>query len=103
MTPGSLPKSIWTATLKNIHTPENFLPLTHTTKRCNVLQVWDENLALFRTEYAVRVHRKEYFAITHHMDDQIDGSSQPWMRVDKETTPISSSPRITDWQLDAMA
>lgn len=59
--------------LKNIHTPENFLPSYPYNQEMQCPpSLRDENLAPFpRTEYAVRVHRKEYFAITHHMDDQI--------------------------------
>lgn len=59
--------------LEDISTPKNFLPYYPYNKAMQCPpNLRDENLAPFpRTEYAVRVHRKEYFAITHHMDAQI--------------------------------
>lgn len=59
--------------LEQISVPENFLP-EHPYKDeigCSAI-LRDEKLAPFpRTEYAVRVHRQEYYAIISHMDRQI--------------------------------
>ena len=70
---------------EQIHVPENFLPkypymsdigLHHMSKakngRITDSFLRDENLAPWpRTEYAVRVHRQEYYAIISHMDEQV--------------------------------
>lgn len=53
--------------------PENFLPVyPYHEKIDNRPSLRDERLAPFpRTEFAVRVHRQEYYAIITHMDAQI--------------------------------
>jgi len=59
--------------LENIKVPENFLP-EYPWKDAigNPPGLRDEALAPFpRTEYAVKVHRQEYFALLSHMDEQI--------------------------------
>ena len=59
--------------LDNIAVPENFLPLYPFADPmgCSA-KLRDEKLAPFpRTEYAVKVHRQEYYAIITHMDAQI--------------------------------
>lgn len=58
--------------LDRIKLPENFLPqYPHADKICG-LGPRDEKLMPYpRTEFAVKVHRQEYFAIVTHMDDQI--------------------------------
>jgi len=58
--------------LDRIKLPENFLPqYPHAAKVCG-LGLRDEKLMPYpRTEFAVKVHRQEYFAIVTHMDDQI--------------------------------
>ncbi len=70
---------------EQIHVPKNFLPaypymseigLRRISKSKNGKRgdsfLRDENLAPWpRTEYAVRVHRQEYYAIISHMDEQI--------------------------------
>jgi len=70
---------------EQIHVPVNFLPkypymseigLQRTSKSKNgkITHSFlrDENLAPWpRTEYAVRIHRQEYYAIITHMDEQI--------------------------------
>ena len=60
--------------LDHIKLPENFLPqYPHAAKICG-LGLRDEKLMPYpRTEFAVKVHRQEYFAIVTHMDDQIGG------------------------------
>jgi arylsulfatase A-like enzyme len=59
--------------LENISVPENFLP-EYPYKDdigCSA-SLRDEKLAPFpRTEYSVKVHRQEYYAIISHMDEQI--------------------------------
>lgn len=59
--------------LDRILIPENFLPeYPYKDQIDNRPGLRDEKLALFpRTEYAVRVHRQEYYAIITHMDEQI--------------------------------
>ncbi len=59
--------------LENIKVPENFLP-EYPWKDAigNPPGLRDEALAPFpRTEYAVKVHRQEYYALLSHMDEQI--------------------------------
>ncbi len=58
--------------LDRIKLPENFLPqYPHADKICG-LGLRDEKLMPYpRTEFAVKVHRQEYFAIVTHMDDQV--------------------------------
>lgn len=59
--------------LKNIKVPENFM-LEYPWKDSigNPPSLRDEALAPFpRTEYAVKVHRQEYYALISHMDEQI--------------------------------
>jgi len=59
--------------LENIKVPENFLPeYPWKDSIGNPPGLRDEALAPFpRTEYAVKVHRQEYFALLSHMDEQI--------------------------------
>ena len=59
--------------LENIKVPENFLPeYPYKDDMGNNPGLRDEALAPFpRTEYAVKVHRQEYFALLSHMDEQI--------------------------------
>jgi len=59
--------------LNQISIPENFLPVYPFEDEIGCgKNLRDEKLAPFpRTEYAVRVHRQEYYAIITHMDDQI--------------------------------
>lgn len=61
-----------------IPVPENFLPINphrvimgmENESRSNILR--DEKLAPFpRTEFAIRTHRKEYYALVSHTDEQI--------------------------------
>ena len=59
--------------LENISVPPNFLPLYpyKDSIGCSAI-LRDEKLGPFpRTEYAVKVHRQEYYAIISHMDAQI--------------------------------
>jgi arylsulfatase A-like enzyme len=59
--------------LKDIQIPESYLPMYpfKDTMGCDP-KLRDEALAPFpRTEYAVKVHRQEYYAIISHMDEQI--------------------------------
>ncbi len=59
--------------LENISLPENFLPVYPLKDEIGCpATLRDEALAPFpRTEYAVKVHRQEYYAIISHMDAQI--------------------------------
>ncbi len=56
-----------------ISVPESFLPLYPYAEEIGCGEdLRDERLAPFpRTEYSVRVHRQEYYAIISHMDEQI--------------------------------
>lgn len=58
---------------KDIDIPTNFQPLYPYRDKIGCgYQLRDARLAPFpRTEYAVKVHRQEYYAIISHMDDQI--------------------------------
>lgn len=58
--------------LERIKLPENFLPQYPYADKIVGLRLRDEKLMPYpRTEYAVKVHRQEYFAIITHMDAQI--------------------------------
>ncbi|CAM4392134.1 sulfatase-like hydrolase/transferase [Zobellia roscoffensis] len=59
--------------LENIKVPENFMPeYPWKDDMGNHPGLRDEALAPFpRTEYAVKVHRQEYYALLSHMDEQI--------------------------------
>lgn len=59
--------------LNAIAMPKNFLPIYPYANEMGCSpKLRDEKLAPFpRTEYAVKVHRQEYYAIITHMDDQI--------------------------------
>jgi choline-sulfatase len=59
--------------LNRIKVPKNFLPeYPHKDHIGNSAKLRDENLAPFpRTEHAVRVHRREYYALITHLDAQI--------------------------------
>ena len=59
--------------LDSIKVPENFLPVyPYKDSIGNFPGLRDEALAPFpRTEYAVKVHRREYFALLSHLDEQI--------------------------------
>jgi choline-sulfatase len=58
--------------LERIQLPENFLPKYPYAANMFGRGLRDENLMPKpRTEYAVKVHRQEYFALVTHMDDQI--------------------------------
>lgn len=59
--------------LERIKTPETYQPLYPYLDEIGVgKRLRDERLAPFpRTEYAVKVHRREYFAIITHLDAQI--------------------------------
>ncbi|MCP4644077.1 MAG: sulfatase-like hydrolase/transferase [bacterium] len=59
--------------LKKISVPENYLPEYPYKDAMGCSKgLRDEKLAPFpRTEYAVKVHRQEYYAIITHMDEQI--------------------------------
>jgi arylsulfatase A-like enzyme len=59
--------------LDKVEVPENFLPLYPYKDHIGCGEdLRDERLAPFpRTEYAVRVHRNEYYAIITHLDTQI--------------------------------
>ncbi len=59
--------------LKNISVPKNYLPeYPHKEEMGAGKGLRDEKLAPFpRTEFAVKVHRQEYYAIITHMDEQI--------------------------------
>lgn len=58
---------------EKIKVPENFMPEYPYNEAMGAgRDLRDERLAPFpRTEYAVRVHRQEYYAIISHMDEQI--------------------------------
>lgn len=58
---------------ENIAVPENFMPeYTYNGKIGYGRELRDEQLAPFpRTEYAVKIHRQEYYALITHMDSQI--------------------------------
>jgi arylsulfatase A-like enzyme len=58
--------------LERIKVPENYAPQYPYAEGANAATVRDELLAPTpRTEYAVKVHRREYYAIITHMDEQI--------------------------------
>ncbi len=59
--------------LDKVAVPENFLPAYPWAKEIgNGIGLRDEDLAPYpRTEYAVKVHRQEYYAIITHLDEQI--------------------------------
>ncbi|MCL6296144.1 sulfatase-like hydrolase/transferase [Jejuia spongiicola] len=59
--------------LENISVPESFIPEYPYAETMGAgRKLRDERLAPFpRTEYAVKVNRQEYYAITTHLDDQI--------------------------------
>lgn len=59
--------------LEDVKVPENFLPeYPYKDDMGNPPGLRDEALAPFpRTEYAVKVHRQEYYALLSHMDEQI--------------------------------
>lgn len=59
--------------LDNIAIPESYMPeYPHAETMGAGKSLRDEKLAPFpRTEYAVKVNRQEYYAITTHLDDQI--------------------------------
>jgi len=59
--------------LEDIKVPENFLPeYPWKDDMGNPPGLRDEALAPFpRTEYAVKIHRREYYALLSHMDEQI--------------------------------
>jgi len=59
--------------LENVAVPDNFLPeYPHKDEIGCSATLRDEMLAPFpRTEYAVKVHRQEYYAIISHLDAQI--------------------------------
>ncbi len=62
--------------LKKVEVPENFFKaypyVNPRSIRKNSVPIRDERLApLPRTEYAIKVHRREYYAILDHMDAQI--------------------------------
>ncbi len=59
--------------LENISVPESFIPEYPYAETMGAgRNLRDERLAPFpRTEYAVKVNRQEYYAITTHLDDQI--------------------------------
>ncbi|HEC42105.1 MAG TPA: DUF4976 domain-containing protein [Bacteroides sp.] len=59
--------------LENVSVPESFLPEYPYKNEIGCSpSLRDERLAPFpRTEYAVKVHRQEYYAIISHMDSQI--------------------------------
>lgn len=59
--------------LDNISIPKSFMPeYTFAEDMGSGRKLRDERLAPFpRTEYAVKVNRQEYYAITTHLDDQI--------------------------------
>jgi arylsulfatase A-like enzyme len=59
--------------LENVAVPENFLELYPYRNEIGCSKkLRDEALAPFpRTEYSIKVHRQEYYAIISHMDDQI--------------------------------
>ncbi|MFC1765555.1 sulfatase-like hydrolase/transferase, partial [Planctomycetota bacterium] len=58
--------------LDRIKMPENFLPEYPDAEAICGKQLRDERLMPYpRTEYAVKVHRQEYFALATHMDVQI--------------------------------
>ncbi|MBJ6368794.1 sulfatase-like hydrolase/transferase [Snuella sedimenti] len=59
--------------LDNIAVPESYMPLYPYAETMGAgRNLRDEKLAPFpRTEYAVKVNRQEYYALTTHLDDQI--------------------------------
>ena len=59
--------------LENVAVPDNFLPeYPHKDEIGCAATLRDEMLAPFpRTEYAVKVHRQEYYAIISHLDAQL--------------------------------
>lgn len=59
--------------LDKVSVPENFLPTYPWAEQIgNGIGLRDEDLAPYpRTEYAVKVHRQEYYAIITHLDEQI--------------------------------
>jgi arylsulfatase A-like enzyme len=58
--------------LDRIQLPENFLPEYPYAEAICGKKLRDERLAPYpRTEYAVKIHRQEYFALITHMDAQI--------------------------------
>jgi len=55
-----------------ISVPPNFLPIYPYTQDIAVGRLRDERLAPFpRTEYSIRVNRREYYALITHLDQQI--------------------------------
>lgn len=61
--------------LENISVPKSFIPMyPYKDSIGNGSDLRDEALAPFpRTEYAVKVHTKEYYALITHLDEQIGG------------------------------
>lgn len=58
--------------LDRIKIPENHIPQYPDMGKDGVPKIRDENLAPYpRTEYSIKVHRQEYFALITHMDEQI--------------------------------
>lgn len=58
--------------LSRIKTPQSYQDLYPDMGQNGIPKIRDENLAPYpRTEYAVKVHRQEYFALITHMDTQI--------------------------------
>ncbi|MDP4625881.1 MAG: sulfatase-like hydrolase/transferase [Akkermansiaceae bacterium] len=58
--------------LDRIKIPENYIAEYPDMGTKGVPKIRDENLAPYpRTEYAIKVHRQEYFALITHMDEQI--------------------------------
>lgn len=58
--------------LSRIKLPENYLPEYPYAEQICGKGLRDERLMPYpRTEYAVKIHRQEYFALITHMDDQI--------------------------------
>jgi arylsulfatase A-like enzyme len=58
--------------LNKIAIPENFLPDYPFKNDIGLKNMRDENLAPFpRTKHAIQVHRREYYAIITHLDNQI--------------------------------
>lgn len=59
--------------VEHVPVPASFLPMYPHARNIGCgIELRDERLAPFpRTEYAVKVHRREYLAILAHLDDQI--------------------------------
>lgn len=55
-----------------VNIPVNFIPDNNLAKEAKIANIRDENLAPKpRTEFAIKTHLREYYAIITHLDDQV--------------------------------